>query len=107
MTSPDLSSVPLKLKLVASTDRDQFITPSSENVLEEMKRDGLFNPVEIAALRLASARSDPELTRALAAYRNKNVNMNTFKRSILNVAHQVIQDMSAIDASSSSLSSGL
>ena len=111
MTSPDISSVPLKLKLVASTDRDQFITPSSENVfripLEEMKRDGLFNPVEIAALRLASARSDPELTRALAAYRNKNVNMNTFKRSILNVAHQVIQDVSVLDTQASSLNTGL
>jgi hypothetical protein len=72
-----------------------------------MKRDGLFDPVEIAALRLASARKDPELTQALAAYRNKNMDTNTFKRTILNVAHHVIQDMSAIDTSSSSLSSGL
>jgi hypothetical protein len=97
--------------LVASTATTSPSEKKSENVfhspLEEMKRDGLFNPVEIAALRLASARNDPELTGALAAYRNKNMNMNTFKRTILYVAHQVIQDVSVMDTPASSLKTGL
>lgn len=56
-----------------------------------MKRDGLFNPVDIAALRLASARKDTELARALADYRNNYMDLETFKQSILNVAERVIQ----------------
>ncbi len=75
--------------------------------MEEMKSDGLFNPVEIAALRLASARKDPKLTRALADYRNNFMDIYTFKKTILNVAHQVIQDVSVMDMPASSLKTGL
>jgi hypothetical protein len=85
------------LKLFASTDNDQFAISTGgtsnvfRSVLNEMKKDEELNLVQIAALRLASARKMPKLTRALSDYSD---NYTVFKQSILDVARVVIQEVS-------------
>jgi hypothetical protein len=91
------------LALFASTESDKFASISTDNkssenafrsALEEMKKEGHLNPVIIAALRLASARKDPELTRGLADYSNNYIGKNCFKRVVARVSDRIIQEVS-------------
>ena len=81
---------------LVSVDERSAIAKNAENdfwpVLQEMKQENLFGQVQIAALRLATAMKDSDLTGALADYRNGFIEKETFKRSILLVAERVIEE---------------
>ena len=68
-------------------DMDMFQT-----ALEEIKEDGLFGSVEVAALRLASARNDQVLTQALDSFRDGVMGSYTFRQALLDVADRVIEE---------------
>ena len=59
--------------------------------LESMTERGMFGAMEIAALRLATARYDPLLCQALLDYRD-NRNFSQLKHSLIQVIENVIED---------------
>ena len=57
-------------------------------VVQSLKKDDLFGPVEIASLRLASIRDDPVLSQAILDFMESR-NVNRFKADLLLVADAV------------------
>lgn len=51
-----------------------------------------FGQLEIAALRLASTKKDPQLAKALVDFRDGNADSSLFQKTLLNVVENVIQE---------------
>jgi hypothetical protein len=78
------------ISLTPNEDTSCILDNVFRGAMEEMKSDGVLGPVEIAALRLAVAKKDKGLTRALDAYRDEYIEIDTFKMFIQDVAGRVI-----------------
>jgi len=78
------------ISLMPNEDASSSMDNVFRGALEEMKSDGVLGPVEIAALRLAVAKNDKGLSRALSAYRDEYIDLDTFKMFIQDVAGRVV-----------------
>jgi hypothetical protein len=64
------------ISLTPNEDASSSLDNVFRGAMEEMKSDGVLGPVEIAALRLAVAKNDKGLTRALGAYKDEYIDMS-------------------------------
>jgi len=78
-----------RMVATAAVNVNKSAEDAFRNVLKNMRA---FGQVEIAALRLASVRKDPQLAKALVDFRDGFMDSNFFKQTLLGVVDRVMQE---------------
>lgn len=91
---PTHGSDPDKEAVASVTKAPSTIKKTTDDVFQRffMEHVPALGELEIAALRLAGVKKDPELAQALADFRDGNTDSTLFHKTLLNVVKSIVQE---------------